>query len=321
MLALLLIYFFASVAFTSNTGGTSEVGHIMIDVKVRTGPWGKRWVVPMGGTSCHIWFRHRDPHGDNNAYVWPHGVEEDDSHGGSTSRRFFEFPSSWMSNSAWNTYIWTSCPDALIIDFFEVKYEDDDFNARQYGYNNDLAWCLSTDWVDGQRFNQMSQDAQDYDAVPMNGCARTFRLDSNGIVYYYKNQWHPEHWEGDRRSLQTAIAIKGKEDEIAACEAAVAEGKKQIEDCSPLVNDLLDTEADDEGNWVPADLSAEMQLPETAEAEGEGSWEPNEAQRSLVEAVRKLDDDKLVEALAMAVPAPLIRSSLQRFSNPGRRGR
>jgi len=118
-----------------------------------------------------------------------------------------------------NTYMWTSCSDALLIDYAQIRTTH---HLKQWGMPENQAWCLSTDP------NDAGGDWTKYIAAGQ--CFRTLRFNAANNNAAGWTTWHPL-----RRSLEAGLPTDA---EVDACE-------KNTEDCdlTDLVDQILTFEA------------------------------------------------------------------------------
>lgn len=125
----------------------------------------------------------------------------------------------YYANSNRDTWLWTSCGDALLIDQAGLSTNGWTM-ARTWGVNGGGAWCLSTDPDDGKGFSGK---------VNAGRCYRTLLWATDGNAYYYTN----DNWTPGRRSLAGLPTLE----DVHACEQD--ESKVENGECADLVDKIL----------------------------------------------------------------------------------
>jgi len=127
------------------------------------------------------------------------------------------------SHVSWDTWIWTNCDDALIIDQAWLYDTNDD--RSHWGDDNGYMWCMSEDYFD-------YDDWEGFNGA--NRCYRLLEFAADGLVYYY----HDFFWTPDgRRAMQDA----GNDENVPtaadfnACEADETKTHEQCEDLVDLI--------------------------------------------------------------------------------------
>jgi len=272
----LIILFVASHAHTHR---------LWIDTEVQfteTGWFREKYhyYVPHSGTNCRIYVKHGD-----NPTRSREGIEEQ-------QRSQFAFPQDHFVSLYQQTWIWTSCNDALVVDYFELEAAE---GTRRWGLNNRDAWCVSGDATDANFFNDWSDTHFGRNTIVMKFCARTFLLGSDEIVYYYPNQWHPSSWEADasgRRLMQEEeIEVDSTLLAVQACEDDVYRSQ---EDCDQMVDELLQSEIANSAGWLQAIdedtdpyLQEEGDVQETTQSGAEAGVDQETSQTSENDSVRR----------------------------------
>jgi len=220
------------VALLSALGSCGDI--FAIDNLAVKESWWRDAGVPWTGSSCTFWVKN-----GNNDAIHRHGISDAPysywSYSDTRYLHYFNFPSSQTVSRNSQTYLWTNCDDALLIDYMYLGASD---GSRTWGGDNAYAWCLSTDWSDGKRFNDKSQDIFDWDVISAGGCYSTFRLETNGKVSGWIG-WTPTYWQ--RRALVDA-AEAANVPSTAEVNACVADESRPAEECDDLVNQILSFE-------------------------------------------------------------------------------
>jgi len=121
------------------------------------------------------------------------------------------------TSSKRDTYLWTSCGDALLIDRARLTIGD---YSKQWGNDQGGAWCLSTDANDAS--------GSWANVVTAGTCFRTLRFNGANRRVGGWGSWHPL-----RRSLEGVPT----DAEVDACE------EDPERDCTDLVDQVLTFEA------------------------------------------------------------------------------
>jgi len=227
--------------------------------------WWRDAGVPWTGSSCTFWVKN-----GKNAAIHRTGIKDAPysywSYSDTRHMTYFNFPSSQDVSKNQQTYLWTNCDDALLIDFMFLGASD---GQKTWGSDNAYAWCLSTDWSDGKRFNDKSQDVFDWNVISAGGCYSTLRMDPNGQVWGWKG-WTPTYWQG-RRMLEAAEAANVPS--TADVNACIADESRSAEECDEVVNQILSFEIEHSEGFhravqfpVYEDDVPEIVIPEVDEA-------------------------------------------------------
>merc|ERR1711994_807900 len=119
-----------------------------------------------------------------------------------------------------NTYVWTDCDDAMLVDRARVK---DNNGERNFGVNGEKAWCLSKDRRDGEGFRGVVGGKTCYETLRFNG--------ANNNVWGWHYRPRPTH---GRRSLENSLSPT---EALKACEADQA---RDQEECDDIFTDMVD---------------------------------------------------------------------------------
>jgi len=224
---------------------------------------GHRVTVHSSGTSCEVWVKHGGNPATRLNYIPHNGIAT------------WVFPSSYTVSLDDNTFIWTTCHDALLIDFMFLGTSQ---GYKMWGTDNAHGWCLSSDQDDAAAFNDQLANVVD-------GCFSLFLATSTGTVYGY--QWRPEFWEHDRRMLQAAEAANLPS--TADVEACLDDSSRSEEECDDLADQIISFSIEHAEGFMPA-----PQFPITDEEEVELSSDVNtlesttEVRRLLKKANKRL---------------------------------
>lgn len=201
MLFALLVLSFSNVDATTNK--------FMVDCRAEyNAGWFWGWQpIEWSGTSCQLCVKN----GMDGRTECKEGPDDDDL-GWSVN---FDY-----ANVEWDTWIWTSCSDALIID---QAWLYDLNNDRNWGRNDGGMWCLSEDFDDIDGWEGYSGPDR---------CFRLLEFAADGEVYYY-DDWIPY----DRRAMQDAGDDENvpTADDFNACEADETKTHEQCEDLVDLI--------------------------------------------------------------------------------------
>lgn len=222
-------------------------GRFIIDNMVVKGHVWTQVGLPYTGTSCRIWVKH----GSSGAIS---RLGLDDAPAPGFTRRqnlhYFDFPSSQTVSTQTSTYLWTSCADALLIDFMQLQALD---GTKTWGSDNAYAWCLSTDVSDATDFNNESQQRRlDWNVIPAGICYSTLRLNPSGPIWGW-HSWRPTHWETRRMLEEMEEANVPSAADVDAC---VDDESRPAAECDDLVDQILSFEIEHEDNFYRA-----VQLP------------------------------------------------------------
>jgi hypothetical protein len=196
------------VLLSSNADALKDAFVIDTYAEYHDGTWTNR--IPHSGTSCQLCVKH----GQSGTTVCETGPRDGNP--------------DWMVRFSYaslqrDTWIWTSCSDAVIID--RATLYDDDANDRQWGMDEGNMWCLS-------------EDVHDYWGWPgyrgMMTCFRLLLFAADGHAYYYHDFW----WTPDgRRAMEdTSEENVPTADDFNQCEA---DESKTHEECVDFVDQIF----------------------------------------------------------------------------------
>lgn len=214
-----LLFLYASVA---NAKGGLE-NSLFIDTRnyVRQKQWWW-WIdikLPNASSDCRIYAKNGNSPTESSTQHW-------------SSRHFLQIYFSDV-NIDGNTWIWTSCDDALGID--RVSLYDKNKNKREWGKNDGWVYCLSTDKNDDEFLNVEGYQGD-------GRCFRTLLFDAKGKIWYYID----ENWTPDGRRALAPKGVPALED-VQACEKDENTPQKV---CNGLVDKILSYDAAHEENLV-----------------------------------------------------------------------
>jgi len=202
--------------------------------------------LPWTGTSCRIWVKH-----GNNGAISRLGLSDAPAPNWWFHHlHYFEFPAGDYVSTGQSTYLWTSCDDALLIDYMQLQAQD---GTKTWGSDNAYAWCLSTDGYDGTRFNQKSQDLLDWNVISDGICYSTLKVNTDGSVWGWYT-WRPTYYETStgRRMLEAVEAANlPTAAEVNAC---VDDESRPAAECDDLVDQIISFEIEHEDNFHRAVL-------------------------------------------------------------------
>merc|ERR1712156_1294782 len=226
------------------------------------GNWGYQ-TVQMDGTPCEVWVKH----GSNPARS-RNGVPDN-------SRADWFFPSDFHVSFDQYTYLWTSCNNALLIDFMFLSNE---YGYKQWGIDNEYAWCLSEDWEDAAAFNNQFS----WSPVTANGCYETLRMNPDGRVSGWIG-WAPTFWQ-NRRILAAAEAANLPT--AADVNACLEDSSRSEEECDALVDQIISFEIEHSDGFIRA---AELPMDEEeVELPSDVNTESATEVRRLLRSIKKL---------------------------------
>jgi len=170
------------------------------------------------------------------------------------------------------TYFWTTCSGSstpLLVDWIGLKADN---GRNQWGADNNMAWCLSTD-ADSYSVWANVPETNTEDWWPTERCYATLKLIHNGNVLGWR--WIIPDF--DRRELESVP----KAADVVACEKDKA---KTDAECDKLVEDILKFQMEHEENFevarqVPLN---EEEFPRRWEAESTEEEESSENRRRLM---------------------------------------
>lgn len=82
-----------------------------------------------------------------------------------------------------DTWVWTSCDDALTIDQVKLYARG---HMKSWGQDNGQVWCMSTNWYDMELLNQEAYNGKKQ-------CFKTLVFKTDGKAYFYSdNSWSPD---------------------------------------------------------------------------------------------------------------------------------
>lgn len=139
-----------------------------------------------------------------------------------------------------DTYVWTDCDDAMLVDRARVK---DNNGEKTWGMNGGKAWCLSKDRADGEGFRGVVGGKTCYETLRFNGA-------NSGVCGWH---YRPRSTHG-RRSLQDSLSPT---EAVKACEADPARDQEECDDIfTDMVDQILTFEVDHPEGFV--ELSSEV---------------------------------------------------------------
>jgi len=203
--------------------------------------------VILDGTSCDVWVKH----GSNRAYK-RNGVPDN-------SRTDWFFRNSDHVSLDVATYIWTSCWNALLIDFAFLSNTDE---FKTWGSDNEYAWCLSRDSDDAAALN----DQVSWNPV-ISGCYSTLRMNPSRSVSGWSG-FIPTFWQHRRMLADAEAANLPSANDVNAC---LADPARPEEECDALVEQIFSFEIEhSEGFTRAAEFpidEEELELPSDVNTE------------------------------------------------------
>jgi len=214
------------------------------------------------GTTCTLYVKH----GSNTAMRWTDDIEDPSrnlialTNNGlwnlfsTEDLTTMTFPYDQDVSHDQNTWFWTSCNDALLIDYMLLEAHD---GTTQWGYDNQVAWCLSGESDDAYDFNKYGSP-YDWTPVPYSfGCFSAMRLQPDGEVWGWLNNNNDfSGWEDDavshgRRLFQEEFANLPTAAAVRDCEQ---DADRLDSECALLVDQILNFEETHSQGWQRAVL-------------------------------------------------------------------
>jgi len=260
--------------------GLNQIGNrFTIDnMVVKQSFWHQRGLPQWSGTGCRLWVKH-----GSNPAVSQDGMDDAPGPQRTTINLLhFNFLPTYQVYKHQSTYLWTSCGDALLIDWMQLRATD---GGKNWGSDNAYAWCLSTDEDDGESFNEESDRVWDGWNVISDGiCYSTLKLEGNGDVWGWTG-WRPTYWQGRRMLEAMEDANLPSAADVDAC---VDDESRPAEECDNLVDQILSFQIEHQEGFVRA---VELPISDEDRADSDVSNTNTQAatdDRRVLSALRRL---------------------------------